>query len=50
MPGQKSRLELQRIFTDQEYQRFCLGLIPEEMEDKWFIFEEGGWLRFQSMR
>ena len=23
-----------------------LGVIPEQMEDKWFIYHEDGWLRF----
>lgn len=46
MPGQKTSLPFQRTYTEQEYQHLILGLNPEEMEDKWFVFEEGGWLHF----
>jgi hypothetical protein len=41
MPAQRSALSLQREFTEQEYELICRGLIPERMEDKWFIFVEG---------
>jgi len=40
LPPQRSRLSLQRTFTEQEYARIRLGFIPERMEDKWFMFTE----------
>ncbi len=40
LPDQRSRLSLQRAFTEQEYERIRLGFIPERMEDKWFMFTE----------
>ncbi|HEY9627321.1 MAG TPA: hypothetical protein V6C84_08470 [Coleofasciculaceae cyanobacterium] len=40
LPVQRSTLSLQRKFTEQEYERLYDGLIPDRMEDKWFIFLE----------
>jgi hypothetical protein len=40
LPAKRSRLSLQRAYTEQEYERIRLGFIPERMEDKWFIFAE----------
>src|SRR3954447_8404802 len=40
LPDQHSRLPVQRVYTAQEYERICLGFIPERMEDKWFMFNE----------
>lgn len=31
---------MERAFTDHEYERILLGVVPEQMEDKWFIFVE----------
>jgi hypothetical protein len=38
LPAERSQLSLQRVFTEQEYERIRLGFIPEVMEDKWFMF------------
>jgi hypothetical protein len=46
LPEQKSRLAFQRTFTPQEIDRISLGLIPEAMEDKWFIYLEDQVLYF----
>jgi hypothetical protein len=46
MPTSTANLTLDRSFTPQQYARLCAGLIPEVMEDKWFIFMEGDWLFF----
>ena len=40
LPQARTKLELRRTYTPQEYEQIALGLIPEEMEDKWFIFLE----------
>ena len=46
MPEKKIPLGFQGTYTKNEYQRMSRGWLPYEMEDKWFIFEEGGWLSF----
>lgn len=46
MPGKRERLDYAPFFQDSEADQLQLGLIPEEMEDKWFIFFEEGWLNF----
>lgn len=38
--AQRSKLFLERAFTRQEHERICLGIIPERMEDKSFMFVE----------
>jgi hypothetical protein len=35
-----------RSFSEVEYNRMSYGLIPREMEDKWFIYLEDGVLSF----
>ena len=46
LPEQRALLSLQREFTKQEYELMRYGLIPEVMEDKWFIFLEDDVLYF----
>jgi hypothetical protein len=46
LPQKRSRLTLRREFTGQEYEALRRGLIPEAMEDKWFIYMEGNTLFF----
>ena len=38
MPAKKSVIVLDRAFSLQEMERICRGLIPQQMEDKWFIY------------
>ncbi len=45
-PANRGRLKLDRSFDPAEWDALQEGVIPEEMEDKWFIYEEGGWLNF----
>lgn len=33
-------------YTDQQFSELIKGLIPQKMEDKWFIFYENDWLYF----
>lgn len=42
----KALLQFERTFSLEEYQRIKLGLIPQVMEDKWFIYLEDDWLYF----
>jgi hypothetical protein len=44
LPSQRARLPVQREYTVAEYQQIARGFIPQQMEDKWFIFLEGDWL------
>lgn len=40
------RIELELHFTDKQFSKLIKGLIPEQMEDKWFIYYEDNWLYF----
>lgn len=40
MPDARARVPYARTFDATEYARLQRGLIPEQMEDKWFIFYE----------
>ena len=46
MPDAKSRLSFECSYTQDEFQQISNGLIPEAMEDKWFIFLENDSLYF----
>ena len=37
-------LEFERAYTGEEFERLQRGVLPEEMEDKWFVFYEEPWL------
>lgn len=39
MPRSKAPLPFARSFTQEEVDRISLGLVPQRMEDKWFIKE-----------
>lgn len=38
------KISISLRFTEEEFIKIRAGLIPEEMEDKWFIFFEDNWL------
>lgn len=40
LPNATSRLPYKRKFSREEYEKISLGLKPQAMEDKWFIFLE----------
>ncbi|AVJ30287.1 hypothetical protein [Achromobacter spanius] len=44
-PAQREPLHFQGRYTADEYARLRQGVIPQEMEDKWFIYLHDGWLR-----
>jgi hypothetical protein len=44
LPEERATLPFERRFTKDEHARLVLGLVPAQMEDKWFIFFEEGWL------
>jgi hypothetical protein len=45
-PAERERLELPLHFSDADAERMMRGHIPEDMDDKWFILFEEGWLYF----
>ena len=38
MPEQTAPLALDRRYSDREFARLSAGQIPQEMEDKWFVY------------
>jgi len=42
MPSNKQPLTLRREYSPEEYALLAHGLVPKQMEDKWFIFLEDG--------
>lgn len=38
MPRETDNLSFHRIFSYEEFERIRIGLVPREMEDKWFIY------------
>ena len=40
------RIDIDLQFTAEQFSKLTYGLIPVEMEDKWFIFFENDWLYF----
>jgi hypothetical protein len=45
-PDLRAELDLVATYTHGDFELIKLGVIPEEMEDKWFIFFEEPWLYF----
>jgi hypothetical protein len=46
LPDARTRIPYARSFDGDEHARVTRGLVPREMEDKWFIFHEAPWLFF----
>ena len=46
LPAKRTPIPLDRIFLPQEMQRIRRGLVPEQMEDKWFIYWKDNTLYF----
>jgi len=46
MPALRGHLTFVKKFSEEEYEKISIGKIPEEMEDKWFIYEEENQLFF----
>lgn len=40
------RIDIALYFTDRQFSKLTKGIIPQQMEDKWFIFYENEWLYF----
>ena len=46
LPDEHVSLSAEWAFSETEFEKLRRGLVPEIMEDKWFIFYESGWLNF----
>jgi hypothetical protein len=46
IPAQREPLEFAATFNTAEAELLVMGLIPQGMEDKWFVYFEHGWLLF----
>lgn len=46
MPEARKRLLVTKRFNQDEFERISFGLIPKQMEDKWFIYLDGNQLNF----
>ncbi len=40
------RINIDILFTDKQFSKMSNGLIPQQMEDKWFVYYENDWLYF----
>lgn len=40
MPEEVDFFDLNKVISIKEYEQLCHGLIPSQMEDKWFIYVE----------
>ena len=45
-PAEREDLAFNALFTDADAEQMMRGLVPEQMEDKWFIYFDSGWLFF----
>ena len=43
-PDRRESLGYEYVFSDSDADRLQLGLIPQAMEGKWFVYFENGWL------
>ncbi len=44
LPAARAALAFARTYSFAEFAGIQAGLVPEEMEDKWFVFFEDPWL------
>lgn len=45
-PKKRAPLSFDAVYTAEQHARLRQGCVPQEMEDKWFIYLEDGVLRF----
>ncbi|WP_310424417.1 hypothetical protein [Chamaesiphon sp. VAR_48_metabat_135_sub] len=43
-PSTSKSIVVDRTYSKSEFEKIIVGTIPEEMEDKWFVFYEEPWL------
>ena len=45
-PERREKLGVTALFSDAEGERMLRGFAPRDMDDRWFVYFEGGWLNF----
>ncbi|MBC8515579.1 hypothetical protein H8D30_06985 [bacterium] len=46
MPKERERIPLEMTFTKEEAALLAGGFAPSVMEERWFVFQDGDWLRW----
>jgi CRISPR/Cas system CMR subunit Cmr4 (Cas7 group RAMP superfamily) len=46
LPKEHAEMDFERTFSETEFQKIVQGILPEQMEDKWFIFFENNHIYF----
>jgi hypothetical protein len=46
LPSKRATIRLERAFSPEEMKQIQLGCVPEQMEDKWFVYWKDGALFF----
>ncbi len=46
MPQLQKEVGVDGVYSATEFDQISLGFIPRDMDDKWFIYWENGWLSF----
>lgn len=46
LPELRTTVPLNRVYSAEEMERIRMGLVPQEMEDKWFVYWKDGSLYF----
>jgi len=46
IPEARRDLEYSNFFWDSDAEKIMAGHKPSDMDDKWFIYSEGGWVYF----
>lgn len=44
MPAVSAFISVEKFYSQDEFDQLSAGVIPETMEDKWFVFYESPWL------
>jgi hypothetical protein len=44
LPERREPLQFDKLLSAADYQVIARGFIPQQMEDKWFVFLESDWL------
>ena len=44
MPDISVSISVEKFYSQDEFDQLSAGVIPETMEDKWFVFYESPWL------
>lgn len=44
MPATRYRLAVERVYPDNDFARLTFGVVPNSMDEKWFVYYERPWL------